>query len=63
MVDDTWISTSESVVQNVLILARLERHHLHSRLRCQARNVNATETYAATSNLLVSSVQIDLNCK
>lgn len=63
MVDDTSISMSEKVVQNVLIIARLERHHLHTRLRCQARNINLTESYTSASNVMVSSVQIDLNRK
>lgn len=64
--DHTFIGTSENVVQNVLMLPRLERHHLHSRLRCQARNNNLTNlaaAAAAATALIVSSVQIDLNRK
>ena len=56
LVDQTYKRTSENVVQNVLIISRLERTHLHSRLRCEARNSNLTQP-------IVSSVQVDLNRK
>ncbi|XP_057377769.1 uncharacterized protein LOC130699475 [Daphnia carinata] len=38
LVDYTYIATSETVVQNVLVIPKLERRHLHAILRCQASN-------------------------
>nr|CAH0113502.1 unnamed protein product [Daphnia galeata] len=38
LVDHTYIGTSENVVQNVLVIPQLQRHHLHAILRCQASN-------------------------
>uniref|UniRef100_A0A0N8ECY9 Sidestep protein n=2 Tax=Daphnia magna TaxID=35525 RepID=A0A0N8ECY9_9CRUS len=38
LVDYTYISTSETVVQNILVIPKLERRHLHATLRCQASN-------------------------
>lgn len=38
LVDHTYVATSENVVQNVLVIQRLERRHLHAQLRCQAAN-------------------------
>lgn len=38
LVDYTYIATSENVVQNALVISKLERHHLHATLRCQASN-------------------------
>jgi hypothetical protein len=38
LVDHTYIGTSENVVQNVLVITQLQRHHLHAILRCQASN-------------------------
>jgi hypothetical protein len=49
LVDHTYIGTSENVVQNVLVIPQLQRHHLHAILRCQASNYfgvrNNTPTY------------------
>jgi hypothetical protein len=38
LVDHTYMATSENVVQNILIIPQLERHHLHAVIRCQASN-------------------------
>ncbi|EFX82716.1 hypothetical protein DAPPUDRAFT_48816 [Daphnia pulex] len=56
LVDHTYIGTSENVVQNVLVIPQLQRHHLHAILRCQASNYFGQST-------IVSSVQLDLNLR
>ena len=38
LLDQTFIATSENVVQNVLVIGQLERRHLHANLRCRASN-------------------------
>ncbi|KAI9559309.1 hypothetical protein GHT06_016098 [Daphnia sinensis] len=78
LVDHTFIGTSENVVQNVLVIPQLQRHHLHAMLRCQAsnyfgpRNTTSTPHLGFNSyghhnrqqqNTIVSSVQLDLNLK
>ncbi|EFX71285.1 hypothetical protein DAPPUDRAFT_60359 [Daphnia pulex] len=64
LVDHTYMATSENVVQNILVIPQLERHHLHAILRCQASNYfgvhNNTSPFAHT---IVSSVQLDLNLR
>jgi hypothetical protein len=53
LVDHTYIATSENVVQNVLVIPQLERHHLHAVIRCQASNYfgvhNNTPPFAVQS--------------
>uniref|UniRef100_A0A0P4Y268 Sidestep protein n=1 Tax=Daphnia magna TaxID=35525 RepID=A0A0P4Y268_9CRUS len=78
LVDHTFIGTSENVVQNVLVIPQLQRHHLHAILRCQASNYFGARNTTSTSHLglnsyghhnrqqqntIVSSVQLDLNLK
>ncbi len=52
LVDHTFVGTSENVVQNVLVIQRLERRHLHAELRCQASNhlVNPATMPSSSSN-------------
>ncbi|EFX71288.1 hypothetical protein DAPPUDRAFT_60346 [Daphnia pulex] len=54
LVDHTYMATSENVVQNILVIPQLERHHLHAILRCQASN------YFGVHN---NTVQLDLNLR
>lgn len=78
LVDHTFIGTSENVVQNVLVMPQLQRHHLHAILRCQASNYFGVRNNTPTpqlvidsyghynrqkQNTIISSVQLDLNCK
>ncbi|XP_057369209.1 synaptogenesis protein syg-2-like [Daphnia carinata] len=78
LVDHTFISPSENVVQNVLVIPQLQRHHLHAILRCQASNYFGAHNKTSTphlglnsyghhnrqqQNTIVSSVQLDLNLK
>ena len=88
LLDQTFIATSENVVQNVLVIGQLERRHLHANLRCRASNAAAITGFnnSLTSqshqvlrhhqlqtqqqqqqnyqlHTLVTSVQLDLNCK
>jgi hypothetical protein len=53
LVDHTYMATSENVVQNILVIPQLERHHLHAILRCQASNYfgvhNNTPPFAVQS--------------
>ncbi|XP_046444783.1 hemicentin-1-like isoform X3 [Daphnia pulex] len=53
LVDHTYMATSENVVQNILVIPQLERHHLHAILRCKASNYfgvhNNTPPFAVQS--------------
>ena len=50
LLDQTFVATSESVVQNVLVIGQLERRHLHANLRCQASNAAAITGYNSSSS-------------
>jgi len=55
LLDQTFVATSESVVQNVLVIGQLERRHLHANLRCQASNAAAITGYNSSSSSSSSS--------
>lgn len=56
LLDDTYTIISEKTVKNELHLAKLQRHHLHTVLTCQASNNNIT----APLNTVVT---LNLNCE
>lgn len=42
LLDDSYTAINEKKVKNVLLLEKLQRHHLHTVLACQASNNNVT---------------------
>ncbi|KZR97634.1 Uncharacterized protein APZ42_007378, partial [Daphnia magna] len=63
LVDHTFIGTSENVVQNVLVIPQLQRHHLHAILRCQASTilVRATPRQRPILASIPTDITIDNN--
>lgn len=56
VLDDSYTVTSEKKVKNILRLDKLQRHHLHAVLTCQASNNNVTTPIS-------SAVTLNMNCK
>lgn len=56
LLDDTFTAISEKTVKNELYVEKLQRHHLHTVLTCQASNNNITSPISAV-------VTLNLNCK
>lgn len=56
VLDDSFIIYDKKKVKNVLNIERLQRHHLHTVLTCQASNNNV-------STPITSDVTLDMNCE